>query len=118
MSRRVERFSSTLKHCLADIVINQVKNPKLKTTVISNVIVEPNLKKARIFIASPVEDPDETVRRLERAKGFIKRALGKQMYLKFVPELLFIKDDTTDLFEYPGSHERQTNDDPLLTNDP
>lgn len=111
MSRRIERFTSTLKHCLAEIVLNQVKNPKLKTAVISNVIVEPTLKKARVFVASPVEDPDETVHRLEKAKGFIKRELGRQMYLKYVPELLFIKDDTAALFDYTGSDEHPITDD-------
>lgn len=98
-------------------MLNQVKNPKLKTAVISNVIVEPSLKKARVFVASPVEDPDETMHSLEKAKGFIKRELGKQMYLKYVPEIHFIKDDTAALFDYPGSDEPRITGDPLLTND-
>lgn len=94
MSHRVERFSSTLKHCLADILINEINNPKLKTVVIAEVIVAHDLKKAKIFVAAAVGDVDEIIMHLTKAKGFIKRALAKRMYLKYVPELVFLKDET------------------------
>lgn len=94
MSHRVERFSSTLKHCLADILINEINNPKLKTVVITEVITAPDLKQAKIFVAAPVGDVDEIIMHLTKAKGFIKRALAKQMYLKYIPELVFLKDET------------------------
>jgi len=100
MSYRVERFSSTLKQCLADILVNEMDNPKLKTVVISEVIAASDLKKARIFVSSLSPQPndgDEMVAILTKAKGFIKRALTKRMYLKYVPELVFIKDETANL---------------------
>jgi ribosome-binding factor A len=96
MSHRVERFSSTLKHCLADILINEINNPKLKPVVIAEVIVAHDLKKAKIFVAAAVGDVDEIIMHLTKAKGFIKRALAKRMYLKYVPELVFLKDETTE----------------------
>jgi ribosome-binding factor A len=94
MSHRVERFSSTLKHCLAEILLDEINDPKLKTAVISQVITAPDLKKANIFVAAAVGDVDEIIMRLTGAKGFIKRALAKRMYLKYVPELVFLKDET------------------------
>ena len=106
MSHRKERFSSTLKQCLADILMRDMNDPLLKSVFISEVIVSPDLKKATIFVTSsltpafsnntgsdPESDPDQLVPRLTKAKGFIKRVLADRMYLKYIPELMFIKDE-------------------------
>ncbi|MGD2084763.1 MAG: 30S ribosome-binding factor RbfA [Candidatus Aminicenantes bacterium] len=108
MSHRKERFSSTLRQCLADILIKDMNDPLLKTVFISDVIVSPDLKKATVFVAAsplpgfgddndshPESDPDQLIPRLTNAKGCIKRALAGRMYLKYIPELMFIKDVTS-----------------------
>ena len=107
MSHRKERFTSTLKHCLADIMLKDMNDPLLKSAFISDVIVSPDLKKAKIFVSSAPapglddgidphreSDSDQLVPRLTKAKGFIKRALAGRMYLKYIPDLMFIKDET------------------------
>jgi ribosome-binding factor A len=108
MSHRKERFLSTLKQCLAEILIKEMNDPLLKSVFISDVILSPDLKKAKVFVSSspipvlgddidsdPESDLDQLVPRLTNAKGFIKRALAQRMYLKYIPELMFIKDDTS-----------------------
>jgi len=97
MSHRVERFSSTLKQCIADILVNELNDPSIQGISISDVVVTKDLKKARIFISSPFNNADAAVAHLTKAKGNIKRALDKRMYLRFVPELIFIKDVTYSL---------------------
>jgi ribosome-binding factor A len=107
MSHRKERFSSTLRQCLADILLKDMNDPLLKSVFISDVIVSPDLKKARVFVSSsplpgfndgidpdPESDLDRLVPRLTNAKGYIKRALAERMYLKYMPDLVFIKDET------------------------
>ncbi len=93
MSYRVERFSSTLKHCLADILVNEADNPRLKAVSISNVVVSSDLKKAKVFVLSAQLPPDDLIKQLTAARGFIKKILARKMYLRYVPELLFIKDE-------------------------
>jgi ribosome-binding factor A len=108
MSHRIERFTSTLRQCLADIMLKDMNDPLLKSVFISDVIVSPDLKQAKIFVSSapapsfgngidshPESDLDQLVPRLTKAKGFIKRALAGRMYLKYIPELMFIKDETS-----------------------
>ncbi len=105
MPHRVERFSSTLKQNLAEILAHQMNDPHLGLIFISQVIVTPDLKTARIFISalsSPNENnsPDEKNHRLAaltKAKGFIKHELAKRMFLKFVPELIFLNDESNTL---------------------
>ncbi|UCH97918.1 MAG: 30S ribosome-binding factor RbfA [Candidatus Aminicenantes bacterium] len=99
MSHRKERFSSTLKQCLADILVKDINNPLLKSAFISNVIVSNDLKKAEVFVSLSSAsghggaDIDDLVSRLTKSRGFIKRTLAKRMYLKYIPELVFIKDE-------------------------
>ncbi len=100
MSHRIERFSSTLKQSLADIMLNDINNPHLKSVSIKEVIVSPDLKKARVYVTCAIgeergdcHDSDDLIRQLTRAKGFIKRTLAQRMYLKHIPELLFISSD-------------------------
>ena len=94
MSHRAERFSSTLKHCLADILLNEVNNPHLKSVSIANVIVSGDLKKAKIFVYSADINPDDLILKLTGARGFIKKSLAKKMYLKYMPELYFLKNES------------------------
>ena len=99
MSHRIERFTSTLKHSLAEILLNDVNNPHLKSVSVTEVVISPDKKKARVFVAAAVleqEEPGQLLHHLERAKGFIKKTLAQRMYMKYVPELLFIIDDRDD----------------------
>jgi ribosome-binding factor A len=95
MSHRVERFTSTLRHSLTDILLNDVNNPHLKSVFITDVTVSPDLKRARVFVSAAGADTtdqlDDLIRRLERAGGFIKKTLGRKMYLKYIPELIFVR---------------------------
>lgn len=117
MSHRKERFTSTLKQCLADILVMEMNNPLFKFVFISNVVVSENLKKAKVFVSStpaPEQDdsidvkpgpgPDEMVSQLTKAKGSIKRALGQRMYIKYIPELVFIK---ADIIKIPAEQEME-----------
>lgn len=107
MSHRIERFSSTLRHTLADILMNEVDNPHLRAVTITAVSVSPDLKKARIFVAAAGgdEDTEAVIRHLDKARGFIKRSLARRMYLKYVPQLFFIDNDKIDFQQTsPGSN--------------
>jgi ribosome-binding factor A len=99
VSHRVERFASTLKQVLADILLNEVNDPHLRSATITDVIVSPDLRKARVFITdatgtdSEHNNTSELLERLEHAKGFIKKTLGQRMYLKYIPQLSFHRDE-------------------------
>ena len=106
MSHRVERFSSTLRQCLTDILLNDVNNPHLKSVFITDVKVSPDLKRAHIFVSAAGADTadqlDDLIPRLERARGFIKKTLGRKMYLKYIPELIFVRAGMPE----PGEQEK------------
>ncbi|HLP60550.1 MAG TPA: 30S ribosome-binding factor RbfA [Candidatus Deferrimicrobium sp.] len=103
MSHRIERFSSTLKQSLADILLNDSANPHFKHVIISDIVVNPDLKRARVYITVSGDsaaggDIDNVIRQLEQARGFIKKILAQKMYLRYVPELVFVPTPAVDIF--------------------
>jgi len=96
MSHRKERFTSTLKQCLAEILMIEMGNPLFRSVSIIDVLVSPDLKKARVFVSlNLISDTDERetlATKLIKAKGFIKHLLNQKMYLKYIPELEFVID--------------------------
>jgi len=92
MSHRIARYTSTLKHCLGEILLHEINDPDLMLVTISEVSVSPDLKRARVLVSSPQRDIDRVLHGLERAKGFIKARLPHKMSLRFVPELIFLPD--------------------------
>ncbi|MCK4835250.1 MAG: 30S ribosome-binding factor RbfA [Candidatus Aminicenantes bacterium] len=92
MPYRIQRFSSTLKHSLGEILLNELSNPEFRFISISEVSLSNDLKKARVFISSPNDNIDEILIQLKKAKGFIKKLLPEKMKLKYIPELEFQVD--------------------------
>lgn len=93
MSYRIQRFSSTLKYSLGEILLHDLQNPEFRLISITEVSVSKDLKKARVFVSSPSDNIDKVMIQLQKAKGFIKRLLPEKMKLRYIPELEFHPDD-------------------------
>ena len=89
MPYRIQRFSSTLKHSLGEILLNELSNPEFRFISISEVSLSNDLKKARVFISSPNDNIDEILIQLKKAKGFIKKLLPEKINRwEFIGQLL------------------------------
>jgi ribosome-binding factor A len=92
MSFRVEKVSSILKSALGGIFLNKMADPDFRTISVSSVILSADLKTARVFVSSFDSDQDKIIKKLDTARGFIRRELSRSVYLKFLPDLQFIYD--------------------------
>jgi len=97
MSFRIEKFSSTLKHCIGDILLNEIDDPKLKLVTLLEVDMSKDLKTAKVYVSSTNLDCDDFLAHLNNAKGLIKRSIAKKMYLKYVPEIIFVTGQFLDI---------------------
>jgi len=97
MPFRIEKFSSTLKQSLADILRHESDNPVLKKATICRVTVTADLKKATVSVSALDGDNDGLIKELFRAGGFIRALLPAKMRLRFVPEIVFVKDSLIEL---------------------
>lgn len=96
-THRIERVEEQIKQEIADIIHNEVKDPRIGFITISEVKVSKDLRNALVFV-SFLEDNkvknDESLEGLNIAKGFIRRELGKRVTFKYLPELHFKLDET------------------------
>lgn len=95
---RVDRQSEELRRGLDSIIRNQVKDPRIPEVFsITNVDLTRDLKYAKVSISAMMATEQETkdmLKALKSATGFIRRALGKEIIMRAIPELSFLADDS------------------------
>jgi ribosome-binding factor A len=97
-SSRPERVSRHIRNTLAEILRRHVKDPRLRLVTITSVDVSPDLRQAKIYFATTGDD--EKIKRVlagfEKARPYIKKLLGQELGLRYMPEIRFYYDDSLD----------------------
>lgn len=92
-SSRPKRVAEAIKHQLSILLVQKVADRRLAQVSISNVVIAPDLKYAKIYYILPSGSDLSSVRKgLERAKGFFRSHLAKTLNLRYTPELVFFYD--------------------------
>jgi ribosome-binding factor A len=99
-SQRQLRAGELVRHALTDILSREeFADPALhgKSITITEVRISPDLKNATAF-AAPLggEDMNKTIEALNRAAGFLRGRLSREVELRHTPSLRFISDDSYD----------------------
>jgi ribosome-binding factor A len=96
-SRRSERVSGLLLETIAEILLHEVKDPRVSAVTITGAVVSPDLREAKIFfITRQEEDQDAATAGLRSAAGYIKRQIASRLRLRHTPALHFLYDTTFD----------------------
>jgi ribosome-binding factor A len=119
---RSERVSRHIRKTLADILRRRIGDPRLKLATITSVDLSPDLRLAKIYFATAGDE--ENIQRVTegftKARPYIKKLLGRELGLRYMPDLRFYYDDSLDygarmeeLFRSIGEkdgHRHRTND--------
>ena len=97
MSRRTEQVAEEITRHLGDLLLREVRDPRIGFATVMGVDVSPDLEHARVHVSvlGSEEEERDCLRALARASGFLRSELGKRMRLRTVPELRFVPDRTT-----------------------
>ncbi len=91
---RRERLAEAMREVLSELLLTEIKDPRLAGVVISAVELSGDLKLARAYFS--VFGDDERERRaadgLQQARGFLRRESGRRMRIHNPPELEFRRD--------------------------
>ena len=103
--RRIFQIGERIKEVVAE-QLQRAADPRFSLVTITSVMVSPDLRNAKVYwVVSLVSgvDRDERIAEvqeaLESAAGHFRKLLGKQLGIRFVPELRFYYDDTLDTVE-------------------
>ena len=113
ISQRQLRVGEMIKQSLSMILLrNEAKVPNLETNniTVTEVRMSQDLKIAKAYVL-PLggKNADEVIERLKEYSFLVRKILSKKVMVKFLPKLLFRKDES---FEYAEKIEnliKQTN---------
>ncbi|MBZ0170006.1 ribosome-binding factor A [Candidatus Methylomirabilis lanthanidiphila] len=95
--RRADRISTLIQEEISRLILQSVKDPRIRCVTVTRVRVSDDLRCAKIYIA-PMGDGEQQRREalagLTRAGGFLRGELGRRLCLRYVPELDFLLDDS------------------------
>ena len=93
MSQRTDRVQKLARQVLGE-AIHDLKDPRIGFATVTTVRVTPDLRQARVFVSvmGSEEERIETMAGLKSAKAHLRSELGRQMRLKYLPELTFELD--------------------------
>ncbi|MGE5235121.1 MAG: 30S ribosome-binding factor RbfA [Acidobacteriota bacterium] len=91
---RRERLAHAMREVLSELLLVEMKDPRLKGVVVSAVELSGDLKSARAYFS--VYGDEERVRQaadgLLQARGALRHEMGKRMRVHSPPELEFLRD--------------------------
>ncbi|MBB6282204.1 30S ribosome-binding factor RbfA [Geobacillus subterraneus] len=105
MNIRATRVGEQMKKELSDIIGRKLKDPRIGFVTVTDVRVTGDLQQAKVYISvfGGDEQRENTLKALEKAKGFIRSEIGQRIRLRKTPEILFEIDET---IEYGSRIER------------
>lgn len=92
--QRIDRISEEVRREVDRIVREELNDPRITGTFsITRAEVTRDLRYAKIYV-SVLEDErrEDLLKALKSASGYIRRALGKGMLIRYSPELSFVSD--------------------------
>ncbi len=97
--KRADRVADLIKAELSDILLRRIRDPRIGLLTITDVKMSDDLRSARIYFVQMGKDKldAELQAGLEKAKGYLKRELGKRLNLRYMPDVFFFYDKS---FEY------------------
>lgn len=92
MNLRATRVGEQMKKELSDIIGRKLKDPRIGFVTVTDVRVTGDLQQAKVYISvlGDEEQRQNTLKGLEKAKGFIRSEIGQRIRLRKTPEI-FLK---------------------------
>jgi ribosome-binding factor A len=96
MSQRNLRVAEEMKKEIADILQHELKDPRIGFVTITSVELSTDLRNAKVFVSifGDEEKRHQCLEALNKATGFVRRAIGQRIKLRHTPDLVFKFDSS------------------------
>ena len=93
-SNRSERVGDQILREISNLLLLKVKDPRLKGVTLTDVRMSKDLRYAYIYysLLGEEEQKNQAQAGFESAKGFIRKAIGEKLHLRYVPDIQFRYD--------------------------
>lgn len=95
---RTRKLNGTIREALAEILVDEVADPRLQLVTVTSVEVASDLSLANVYVIAhgDAERYQEVLDGLKSASGRLRSALGRRVRMRQVPELRFKIDPSID----------------------
>lgn len=96
MSIKQDRMEERIRLILSELLLREIADPRLQNITVTEVVLDPELAFADVYVNALGDESrqDVVMAGLARAKGFLRREVGRSVRLRTVPELHFHWDVT------------------------
>ena len=96
---RVGRVAQEILKEVNNILMNNVRDPRVEDVTITDVELTGDLQQAKVYY-STLDTDDETKKEtqtgLDRATGLVRKELGRRLTTYRVPEIIFVRDQSVE----------------------
>ncbi len=96
--RRAERVGEAVREVIADMLVREIKDPRIGMVTLTTVELTDDLRHARVFF-SCVGDAaarERSLHGLRSAAGFIRAQVTRRLKLRYAPEIIFQFDPSVE----------------------
>jgi ribosome-binding factor A len=87
-----------LKQEVSDIIMREIKDPRLGFLTVTDAEITSDMRHARIFftILGDEQERKQSMDVLKHAQHFVRQEFGKRVRMKTLPDIQFVYDDSVD----------------------
>lgn len=92
---RIDRLNKEFMRLIAEMLASRIKNSAASAAILTHVDASRDLSTAKVYYTL-IDDAcrDDVQSALESVQGTLRGMLGREMYIRHVPELRFVYDDS------------------------
>lgn len=95
-SNRTERVAEQIQHELAQMIVREIRDPRIGLVTISGVEVSPDYGHAKVFFTVIGSSAQDAAQGLNAAAGHLHHLLFKRLQMRTVPSLHFVHDTSVE----------------------
>ncbi|HEX8961307.1 MAG TPA: ribosome-binding factor A [Geobacteraceae bacterium] len=98
MYKRSEKVAEAIHEMVSELLIKGLKDPRIGFVTITGVKVTDDLHLATIYFTVIGSDAEKkgTEEGLNSARGYIRKELGKNLRMRYVPDIVFRYDESVE----------------------
>jgi ribosome-binding factor A len=95
MQHRDKRVADAIKEVVAEVVLNEISDPKVGFVTVTRCHITRDLRVATVYfsIMGDKKQQSESFAHLGHALGFIRKRMGERLKLRYLPQLHFALDE-------------------------
>jgi len=96
MTRRTDRVAEALQELIAELLLREIKDPRVGLVTVTGVKITPDLRHARVYFSCLGDETQraQSLKGLNSAAGFVRSQVARRLNLRVAPQIVFEFDES------------------------